>query len=152
VPAVWRCAFDGGFAVGAVAFEAARWYDLPVVQSHCEAHTGWNGCKGAMRRSNLMEKGNRSKKDSGKGTRLLRLSLRGGTTKQSRSILVLLLCFAAASPRNDVAFDCRSRFGVVSSIVVGQLALLPSKQLAGTTCRVCKVIARRVLLRHSTSQ
>jgi hypothetical protein len=45
---------------------------------------------------------------------LLRLSLRGGTTKQSRIKLVLLSILFAASPRNDVASD--------GGIVVGTVA------------------------------
>ena len=53
---------------GPVAFEAARCYDLPGVQSHCEAHAGLNGCTGAMRRSNLSEQGRLAKKWLGNGT------------------------------------------------------------------------------------
>jgi hypothetical protein len=34
----------------------------PEVYSHCEARTGLNGCTGAMRRSNLLEKGRLAKK------------------------------------------------------------------------------------------
>jgi len=41
------------------------------------------------------------------------------------------------------ASDWCPRFGVVPSMVVLRLALWPSKQLAGMTCRLCKVIARR---------
>jgi len=51
----------------------------------------------------------------------------------------------AASPRNDCASIVVLWLPLLPSIVVSRFDVLPSKQLAGTTCLVSIVIARRVV-------
>ena len=76
--------------------------------------------------------------------RLLRLSLRGGTTKQSRMWIVLLFLIVAAVSRNDpaeagqaVAFDWSFWFGMVPSLAVSVWRSSCSPRFTGQAVSSC---------------
>jgi len=66
-------------------------------------------------------------------------------------MLVLLLCIAKASSRNDVAFDVVFLFCLLPPMAVLELAVFPSKRLSRITCLVCTVIARQVRVKSDST-